>query len=174
LEKVKGVDMLLKSWASLERKFPSAMLLIVGTGGDKATLENLSHDLGITVTCKFTGFRSDIPELLGSSDVFVLPSYAEGMSNSLLEAMSAGLSVVSTRTGRAPDFVMDGVTGLLVPPGDEEAITSAISKLLKDDDYKQSLGSEARKYVCSNFDFQIVTDTYCKFYEGLVENGREM
>lgn len=99
------------------------------------------------------------PELLyRAADVFVLPSHVEGMSNALLEAMASGLPVVATRVGAAPEMVEDGVDGLLVPPGDQDALASALERLLADSGLRHAMGGKARDSVQNRYSLPAVVD----------------
>jgi glycosyltransferase involved in cell wall biosynthesis len=99
------------------------------------------------------------PELLyRAADVFVQPSHVEGMSNALLEAMACGLPVVATTVGAAPQMIEDGVDGLLVPPGDSDALGKALERLLEDADLRQAMGRRAGESVRSRYSISDVAD----------------
>ncbi|MFX1552331.1 MAG: glycosyltransferase [Promethearchaeota archaeon] len=102
----------------------------------------------------FAGFREDIPELLASFDVFVLPSRSEGFGRVNLEAMAMGKPVISTNVGGIPEVVLDGVTGILVPPGNPNALSRALMMLLDDPSQRESMGREGRKRVEEHFTLQ--------------------
>ncbi|HJW70881.1 MAG TPA: glycosyltransferase [Candidatus Binatia bacterium] len=125
--------------------------LIVGDGPLRAALEAQARGLGIADGVRFTGTVADVRPLLEAMDVFVLPSWAEGMSNALMEAMAAGRPVVATAVGGNSEVVADGKTGVLVPPGKPEAIARAVAELLKDPDRAARLGSAARDDVTRRF-----------------------
>jgi glycosyltransferase involved in cell wall biosynthesis len=125
--------------------------LIVGDGPLRAALEAHAAALGPAGRVRFTGTVADVRPLLAAMDVFVLPSWAEGMSNALMEAMAAGRPVVATAVGGNTEVVSDGKTGVLVPPGDPDAIARAVDELLRDPDRATRLGAAARDDVTRRF-----------------------
>src|SRR5262249_9111390 len=104
----KGLDMLIDAWARLAAAHPGARLVLVGAGPLRAEIAGRAHGAGIGERVVFLGARDDVPELLRRADLYVSASRTEGMSNALLEALGTGLPVVATRTGSAPDVVVDG------------------------------------------------------------------
>jgi glycosyltransferase involved in cell wall biosynthesis len=121
----------------------------------------------------FTGVRADVPKILAALDLFVLPSLWEGMPNAVLEAMAAGLPVVATAVGGTPEVVMDGVTGLLVPPQDPSALAQAIERLLRDPDLRRTMGRAGRRRVEQHFDVRETVRQVEDLYETLLrEKGR--
>lgn len=143
LREGKGIEVLLDAVPLV----PDAQFVIVGDGPLREKLQG-----GDRVT--WTGFRRDVPELLSQSDVFVLPSLGDAYPTVLLEAMAAGLPVVSTRVGGIPEIVEDGRTGILVPPGNPTALASAISGLLDSPEKREALGRAARAEAESRFSTQ--------------------
>src|SRR5256885_11088321 len=109
-------------------------------------------DRGLTETIDRLGNRGDVPDLLGSADVFVLSSRSEAFPVSILEAMAAGLPVVATNVGGVAKSVVDGETGLLVPPGDSGALAAALDRLLTDDALRLRLGAAGRERARPHFD----------------------
>ena len=102
----------------------------------------MAESLGLAEAVHFLGQRQDVPDLLNAMDIFVLPSYSEGVSLALLEAMAAGLPVIATAVGGLPEVVEDGVTGLLIPPRDAEALAGALERLLADPAWARKLGDQ--------------------------------
>jgi phosphatidylinositol alpha-1,6-mannosyltransferase len=146
---LKGVDVVLRAMPEILRRCPEARYVIVGDGNDRATLERLAAQLGIAGRVEFRGELSR-EELCGTyreADVFVLPSQTEGFGIVYLEAMYSGLPVVAARAGGAPNVVEGGVTGILVAPGDEKQIVSAVSGLLLVPEERRKLGAAGRKLV---------------------------
>jgi glycosyltransferase involved in cell wall biosynthesis len=125
--------------------------LIVGDGPLRAPLEAQAHTLGLGGGVHFTGTVADVRPLLAAMDVFVLPSWAEGMSNALMEAMAAARPVVVTAVGGNTEVVADGKTGVVVPPGDPDAIARAVLDLLRDRERAARLGAAARDDVTRRF-----------------------
>ena len=114
------------------------------------------------------GFRTDVSDLLPLFDVYVLPSRMEGLSLALLEAMAASLPVVVTRVGGNPEVVVDGVTGLLVEPGEPAPLAAALGALLDDRPARIALGSRGREHVHERFDMARLVDDHVRLYERLV------
>lgn len=130
---------------------PLADLLIAGDGPELTALQALALRLGLEERVTFLGQRSDIPLILAALDLFVLPSRHEGMPNAVLEAMAAGLPVVATAVGGTPEVVVDGITGLLVPPHDPLSLANALSRLLDDAELRGRMGAAGRQRVQKDF-----------------------
>ena len=113
------------------------------------------------------GFRTDVPAVLSLLDVYVLPSRMEGVSLTLLEAMSAGLPVVATRVGGNPEVVVDGATGLLVEPGEPRQLAAALQSLLGDEARRLTLGAAGRRRVDETFSMERFVDAHVQLYERL-------
>jgi glycosyltransferase involved in cell wall biosynthesis len=126
--------------------------LIVGDGPDRHRLEAEIEALGLADRVELAGERRDVPQLLASADVFVLSSASEGMPVSVLEAMAAGLPVVAARVGGVPEQVADGVTGLLVEPGDPDELAAALARLTRDGELRRRLGAAGRARAEQAFD----------------------
>jgi glycosyltransferase involved in cell wall biosynthesis len=156
LARLKGIEQFLDAAAALKPRYPDARFLIVGETSppDPAylrQLQDLSHAHGLRDVLTFTGLRSDVPAMLGAADVAVMPSLNEALSNVLLESMAAGAPVVATRVGGTPEALIDGETGLLVPPGDSDAIAVAVARLLEDRTLARRLGCAARRLIADRF-----------------------
>ena len=153
LEDRKGHDQFLDAMRTLVAtgNGTSPQGLIVGDGPLRVALEGHAATIGPAGRIRFTGTVADVRPLLAAMDVFVLPSWAEGMSNALLEAMAAGRPVVATAVGGNTEVVSDGRTGVLVPPGDPGAIARAVGDLLRDPDRAMRLGAAARDDVMRRF-----------------------
>jgi glycosyltransferase involved in cell wall biosynthesis len=130
---------LVRAMAGLE-----ARLLIAGDGPDRPALEAEIDRLGLT-NVELLGTRDDVPELLAGSDVFVLATESEGLPMSVLEAMAAGLPVVASAVGGVPELVVDGETGVLVPPGDSAALARALETVVADPGLRDRLGDAGRQ-----------------------------
>ena len=150
----KGHKHLLDAWSNLYKKLPQAKLLLIGWGPLKNSCKRMAADLGISQSVSFLGERSDIPELLRTMDVFVLPSLHEGFGIVLLEAMCSSLPIVASNVGGIPEAIQDGVTGLLVPPGDSYALCHSILKVLSDDTLRLQMGDMGKGRVMSYFSAQ--------------------
>lgn len=154
LEPVKGFPYLLEALAQLAPAYPAVHLLIVGDGPERTALEAQAHRLGLGERVIFAGHRTDVPLLMGGMDLFVLPSIWEGMPNVVLEAMAAGLPVVATAVGGTPEIVVEGETGLLVPPRDPAALAEAMERLLADPALRLQMGRAGRDRVQQYFDIE--------------------
>jgi glycosyltransferase involved in cell wall biosynthesis len=126
--------------------------LLVGDGPDRPCVEEEVNRLGVADAVALVGTRDDVPALLAGADVFALSSRSEGAPISILEAMAAGLPVVSSRVGGVPELVVDGETGLLVPPGDPAAMSAALGRLVADADLRRRLGAAGRERAERCFD----------------------
>jgi glycosyltransferase involved in cell wall biosynthesis len=126
-------------------------LVVVGGGELEADLRGRVNGLGLTPRVHFVGPRRDLGDLLASWDLFVMPSFWEGLPLSLVLAMGAGLPVISTRVAGIPEIVQNGVTGLLVEPGDSAALGAALARVVSDPGFGARLGEAARAFVLPRF-----------------------
>ena len=153
LEDRKGHDQLLRAAGTMlaggNGRRPQ--IVIVGDGPLREKLQAQAHSLGVAHSVRFVGTVADVRPSLAAMDVFVLPSHAEGMSNALMEAMAAARPVVATAVGGNTEVVVDGKTGVLIPPADPAAIADAIAALLRDPDRAAGLGAAAREFVTRRF-----------------------
>jgi glycosyltransferase involved in cell wall biosynthesis len=140
----KGIPGLIDAVVTLREGFPEASLTIVGDGPDRTTLEAYAY-INLPDRVIFTGALShaDTLAVIGSSDVFVLNSTYEGLSHLLIEAASLGVPIVATSVGGNPEVVTDGVSGLLVPPGDPEALAKALKRMSTDSTLREKLRAGA-------------------------------
>ena len=129
----------------------------------------LAESLGLAGAVHFLGERHDVPDLLNAMDIFVLPSYSEGLSLALLEAMAAGKPVVATAVGGTPEVVTEGDNGLLIPPRDAGALAGALERLLTDLALAQHLGANARTHVREHFSLDRLGREINEIYEELAE-----
>jgi glycosyltransferase involved in cell wall biosynthesis len=164
LDPVKGGDFLIRALVQVD-----ASLVIVGDGPERATLEALTGDLGLAGRVHWLGHRRDVPRLLPAFDLFVQPSLHEGLPNTVLEAMAAGLAVVATAVGGTPEVVLDGVTGLLVPPGNPDALAGAMATLLRDCDLRHTMGRAGRERVAEHFTVERMVRQTQTLYERLLK-----
>ncbi|NNE20932.1 MAG: glycosyltransferase family 4 protein [Myxococcales bacterium] len=169
----KGFGELIEAMSELREDFPEAHLIVIGgqlsTERDafQARLVDVIGERGLDSHVTFTGFRDDVQELLGLLDVFVLPSYREGLPRSVLEAMAMALPVVATRIRGCREAVVDQVTGLLVPARDGGALKRAITEILSDPALAQRFGKAGRERVVSTFDERFVFARLENYYREL-------
>jgi glycosyltransferase involved in cell wall biosynthesis len=157
LAPVKGQRELLEAIARLLPRHPSLHAVVIGedleTGGAfRLELEELAASLGIAGAVRFAGFRADAAATLPEVDVLVLPSWIEGLPLVVLEAMAQARPVVATAVGGTPEAVVDGETGLLVPPHDVDALTAALERVVTDETLRRRLGEAGRARVRERFD----------------------
>lgn len=146
------------------KRLPTAAFEIAGDGPCRDELIKLANDLGVEGRVTFHGEVRDIPALLARARMFVLPSQSEGISLTLLEAMARGLPVVTTKVGGNPEVVQPGITGLLVPSRDPEALAGAIGELLRDPERSAAMGRAGRHRVENCFDIRKMTAQYEALY----------
>jgi sugar transferase (PEP-CTERM/EpsH1 system associated) len=168
LNPVKDQAGLVRAFARVRSEYPDALLVIAGEGPCRDELRGLVVSLRIAPHVRFLGERHDVPTILRAFDVFVLPSIAEGISNTILEAMAVGLPVVATRVGGNSELVEEGVTGHLVPRSDPEALASAIGTYLGDANLRALHGKRSRDRAVSTFRLELMRDSYGDLYSSLV------
>jgi glycosyltransferase involved in cell wall biosynthesis len=151
-EASKGLFDLLEAANLLRGTIPQVRLECAGDGDlAKAARYAIALNLGTRVSLPGWVDRQATRELLQRASVFVLPSYAEGLPVSLLEAMAAGCPVIATPVGGIPDVITDGIDGLIVPAGDPEALAHAIQRVLRDPAFARSLGNAARETIANRY-----------------------
>ncbi len=168
LTEQKGHSVLLRAIAPLLESMPGLHLLIVGDGPRGDDLRAQAAGLPGGDRVRFLGVRSDTRELLGASDLFVLPSLWEGLPMALLEAMAAGLPVVATAVSGTRDVVDDGVSGALVPPGEAEPLRSAIERLVADRRAATEMGQEGRRRVLQEYGGSRLAERHAALYRAAV------
>ena len=153
---LKGVNVVLRAMPEILRRCPEARFVVVGDGNDRASLEQQAVKLGIAGHVEFRGELTSeaLCRAYQEADVFVLPSQTEGFGIVFLEAMHRGMPVVAARAGGAPNVVEDGVTGILVQPGDEKQIVSAVSGLLLMPEERRRMGEAGRRLVGEKYLFE--------------------
>ena len=165
LEPEKGHPTLLEAWPLVLRAVPDAYLLIVGEGSRREALEAQARDLRIAHRVVFTGRRDDVPAVTAALDVAVLPSYREAQGLSILEAMALSRPVVASNVGGIPEMITDGVTGLLVPAHDAPALAEAITRLLRDHPYADTLARAGHDLVHDRFCIELMVTAVQTIYD---------
>jgi len=152
LEPQKGHRVLLDALPLVLRQFPSARLVCVGEGSLRSELELLAETNGVARSVRFVGQQARVEDWLALADLVVLPSLWEGLPLIAIEALAAGRPIVATAVDGTPEVVVNGVTGLTVPPGDERALARAVTHLLADPGRCDALSRAGREWVASQFD----------------------
>jgi glycosyltransferase involved in cell wall biosynthesis len=166
LRPVKGPDVFIRAAATVASGRPDVTFRIAGAG-DEESARRLIHELGVEDRVELIGSVRDVPSLLGELDVAVLTSHSEGLSSALLEYMAAARPIVATAVGATVELIEDGVHGLLVPPGNPEAVAGAIERLLADRRLAATLGLAARKRAGQRYSQAAMLRRYEDFYTSL-------
>ncbi len=167
LSEQKSLPTLINAFAVARKNSAALHLLLLGDGPSRPALESQTEALGISECVTFAGSQRDVRAYLEAADVFALPSISEGISNALLEAMSAGLACVATPVGGNAEVLNSGACGILVPPRDESAWAAALAELGNDSQRRERLGAAARARVRERYDFSVVGGQYESLYREL-------
>ena len=170
LHEAKGLDDLVRAWQRIVARRPDARLWLAGEGPHERALRERIEAANLTGHVSLPGLFDNVDDLLAAADLFVLPSLQEGMSISLLEAMSAALPVVATDIPGNRDLVTDGRHGLLVPVENCEALSDAILRLLDDPPLGARLATAARDRVRQEFSVKKMADRHLELFESLIQS----
>jgi len=151
LSKEKNVGLLLKAFALVAEEIPEASLVIYGDGPERGDLERAAEALGIGPKTTFRGHVPEAGRRCGEFSVFAVPSSRESFGLSALEAMACGVPVVATKVGGLPELILEGETGMLVPPEDERAMADALLKILRDPELARRFGEAGRVRAANRF-----------------------
>lgn len=167
--KSKGAYDLLQAAARLALEYPG-LRLVMGGDGELDEARRFAESLGISAHLELAGWVTgkDKQALLSKASVYVLPSYHEGLPMSVLEAMAAGLPVVSTRVGGIPEAIRDGVNGFLLEPGDIDMLVDRLRTLLNDVGLRRRMGEAAREHVQYNFSTEVIVPRIEEIYGQLL------
>jgi glycosyltransferase involved in cell wall biosynthesis len=172
LHRQKGYDYFIRAIARVKREVPGVKVLIAGEGEEENNLKKLVRSLDLTKEIIFTGLSLDVGLILSYTRLFVLPSLWEGMPNAVMEAMAAAKPVVATRVGGVPELVVEGETGILVPPEDTEALALAMLDLLQDPLKGRSMGEAGRKRVQDHFSMTAMVTNTDYLYQELLKTKK--
>jgi glycosyltransferase involved in cell wall biosynthesis len=167
-ERSKNHGMFLRAAAWLCSRFSNLEFLLVGAGQLRSELEREAENLGLKGRISFLGDRQDIPAILASLDISVVPSSSESLSNAILEPMAAGVPVVASRVGGNPELVTSD-RGILVAPGDDRAFADAIERLLRDEAMRAEFGRKAKQFAEANFTLEHMRRRHEALYTELLE-----
>jgi glycosyltransferase involved in cell wall biosynthesis len=163
----KNLPLLLEAWTEVARRSP-ANLILVGPGNDRRNLVAMADSLGIADRVQFTGAVENPAEYLRAADLFVLPSVAEGMSNSLLEAMATGLPCVVSSIAGNTDLINDGLSGRLVGEPTAASWSKTLLELVENPAEARQLGDAARRRIDEEFALPVVVDRYLDLYRRMI------
>ncbi len=166
----KGQDTLIRAIARLIESELPVKLVLVGDGPERAALEDLAGELGISGRISFLGLRDDVPAVLAGMDIYALSSRSEGMPGVLIEAGMAGLPSVSFDVGGAREVVLDGETGVIVPEGDLDELVNGLEGLVNRPGWRGELGARARTWCRSTYDLEIVAGQFERLFKDML-NG---
>lgn len=169
---VKRHDLFLRAAARLAPRLPQARFVLVGDGPLRQGLEAMAEGLQLRDRVIFLGDRRDMPAVLASLDISVMPSTSESLSNVIMEAMAAGVPVVAANVGGNPELIENGTSGFLFPPGDEEQFAQDLEKLVAQPELRKQFGLRARERALAEYTIPRVRDRYQTLYrELLAEKG---
>jgi glycosyltransferase involved in cell wall biosynthesis len=166
----KGHRYLLQAAADLRRRYPHLRLVIFGEGYLNNQLRAQAASLGLGDIVQFAGFRDDLDDFMGCIDIFAHPALSEGLGVAALKAAAAAVPVVGFAAGGLPEAVIDGETGLLVPPADADALARAIASLIDDPGQRKKLGAAGQDRMQKDFSIATMADKHVNLYETIL-NG---
>jgi glycosyltransferase involved in cell wall biosynthesis len=169
LTPVKGHHVFLQAAAQIRQVVEDARFLVAGDGPIKEALMRQAHELGLAEAVIFCGNRRDIPAIMSALDVLVFASTVEGLPIALLEGMAAGRPVVATTAGGIPSVVVDGQTGLLVPPNDAVSLAQACLRLIADSGLRRSMGQNGCARVKAQYSIETTAAKTMDLYQSLLE-----
>ncbi|MEM9907985.1 MAG: glycosyltransferase family 4 protein [Cyanobacteria bacterium P01_D01_bin.44] len=163
LAAVKGLPILLEGLRILKQAFPNIILTLVGDGPDRTMLESQTAQLGLGEHVRFVGYKSqaEVRQYLQETDVFVLPSFAEGVPVCLMESMASGVPVIATAIAGVSELVEDGVSGYVIPPGNANLLAERIEALLRNPQLRETFGLAGRSKVTKEFNLSAEARRFC-------------
>jgi L-malate glycosyltransferase len=171
---VKGHRLFLDAVALAHERVPQARFLLVGDGPERHFLESRIAALGLGKTVFLLGTRYDVPAILARAHAACLPSRAEGLSNALMEEMTAGLPAVATDVGGNAELIEDGVSGFIVPPGDVRSLAARLSLLLSDREAARRMGAAARRKAGNELSLFAMSEGYRNLYSRILDKQTEL
>ena len=168
LTEQKGHKYLIEAAKKITAKEKNILFVFVGNGGLRKNLEEMVCSNNLETSIKFLGLRKDIPEIMSSLDIFTLPSLWEGFGIVITEAMASGLPVIASNVDGIPEIVVDGETGILVPPKSPQELAEAVLILAKDPKRRREMGEAGRERVESHFSMKAMGTKFEQLYQGLL------
>ncbi|MCK4257796.1 MAG: glycosyltransferase family 4 protein [Halanaerobiales bacterium] len=166
-ETTKGINFLIDAYSSIQEKYPSLHLVIVGSGSKETELKNQVNQLNLNDKITFTGYQKNVHDYLHIYDIFVIPSLHEAHPLVLMEGMGHDKPIIATEVGGIPEVIEDGKNGLLVPPSNSNALAKAIQKLLDDPILRKNIGEKARETYNKEFAVERMLEETEKVYLSL-------
>ncbi|MEP0842931.1 MAG: glycosyltransferase [Phycisphaerae bacterium] len=164
---IKAVDVLLRAWSQVSAGDPGARLLLIGDGPLRPSLEDFARATGIASSVRFLGAREDVPELLRTADLSVLPSRYEACSNAILEALATGLPAIACDVGGNRELIVPRSTGWLVEPDSPARLADVLTCALLDDPARRRMGAQARRTAVESFGLSAWAARYVRLYRSL-------
>jgi YD repeat-containing protein len=168
----KALPMLQEAFARLLPAHPRLKLAIVGEGAELPKLRETAARLGLNENCLLAPATRDVARWMRAMDIFVLPSYSEAFSNSLLEAMACGCCVVGSRVGGTPELIGENERGLLFQSGNVEDLAAQLARLIADGDLRRELGARAARFAGERLSIEVAVERTCALWEKLLERRR--
>jgi glycosyltransferase involved in cell wall biosynthesis len=165
----KRPDRFLRVLAKATKNEPTLRGWLLGDGPQRHELERLARELRLDARVRFLGAHDEIASIIAAADVYVSTSDSEGIPAVVLETSYLGVPALSARVGGMPECVLDGETGVLVEPNDEEALVDALITLARQPDRRRALGERARCFVSDRFSMDTVGKSYLGFYDRLLD-----
>jgi len=165
----KGHKVLFKAISTILPQFPVLKCLVVGDGPLMSELKELARVLGLSRHIIFTGNRKDMPEIYKFCDILVNASFTEGLPMTILEAMASQVTVIATSVGAVPNVIKNEINGLLLKPGDPDALSLALTDLLNDADKRKAFARQAYKDVIEHFSQERMAGKYLELYQGMLK-----
>ena len=173
LDPIKNYPLLLKALAEAKQKNGSLKALLVGSGPDLSTLQELAETLHLKEDVIFPGYRKDATELLQCMDLFILCSFSEGTSMALLEAMASGIPAVVTEVGGNPELITNNQNGWVVRSEDQKALTGAILEAFNNPEKRRMMAEKSRVLFQTSFEFDAMLSSYSQLYQALLLQNTE-
>src|SRR5579884_214065 len=158
----------LRTVSKLRQERPDVRLVLVGEGEERGSIQELIQRLDLSANVRLLGLRTDVNRMLAAADVFLLSSISEGIPLTLIEAMAAGVPVVSTNVGGVPEVIEDSQTGLLAPAGDDAALAGHVLRLMRNPQWRGEIVRRAQKRAQQIFSEEQMHQSYQKLYQEML------
>jgi glycosyltransferase involved in cell wall biosynthesis len=165
-------SIIIDSVSLLVNKLSNILLVFIGDGPIRQQLEDHAASLGVAEKVRFLGYRENVPALMNIFDVYVNMAREEGFGISVVEAMQTGLSVILANSGALPELIEDGVSGILVPPGESEPLAKALLQLRDEPQWAAKIGNAARTRALNMFSIERFTSDFEQLYADLLKGHK--